>query len=151
MLFRSPLNRAAATSCSPTCKGTSRSKSSNLSTANRNCIRKTAPATARSFTRANTTTSQLKAFWSDPAEGTAIKETTKILKRSTPQCVSDVSGLKPLGRVCEVQAPMKIEDFETPANSGLPFDGKARKKVQVWWPVWTEITPVATAQISLPQ
>lgn len=59
--------------------------------------------------------------------------------------------LKPVGRVCEVQTQIEIEEFKTPANSGLPFDGKARKKVQVWWPVWTEITPVATAQASLPQ
>ena len=62
-----------ATLCLPICRETSRSKSSNLSTANRNCTRKTAPATTRSFTRANTTTSQSKAFWSDPAEDTEIK------------------------------------------------------------------------------
>lgn len=73
------------------------------------------------------------------------------LKRCTPQRVSDLSGLKPVGRVCEVQTQIEIEEFKTPANSGLPFDGKSRKKVQVWWPVWTEITPVATAQASLPQ
>ena len=68
-----------------------------------------------------------------------------VFDRKNPQILSDLSGLKPVGRVCEVQTQIEIEEFETPANSGLPFDEKARKKVQVWVPIWTEISPVAAA------
>lgn len=73
-----------------------------------------------------------------------------VFHNKDPQILADVSGLRPVGRVCEVQAPMEIEEFETPANSGLPFDEKARKKVQVWWPIWSEIMPATAAQTSLP-
>lgn len=74
-----------------------------------------------------------------------------VFDRKNPQILSDLSDLSPVGRVCEVQTQIEIEEFETPANSGLSFDEKARKKVQVWWPIWTEITPVASNQTSLSQ
>ena len=74
-----------------------------------------------------------------------------VFDRKNPQILSDLSDLSLVGRVCEVQTQIEIEEFETPANSGLSFDEKARKKVQVWWPIWTEITPVASNQTSLSQ
>ena len=47
-----------------------------------------------------------------------------VFDRKNPQILSDLSDLSPVGRVCEVQPQIEIEEFETPANRGLSWLAK---------------------------
>lgn len=43
-----------------------------------------------------------------------------------------------VGRVWEIQMLTEIDEFKTAANGSVRFNKAVRKKVKLWFPIWTD-------------
>ena len=58
--------------------------------------------------------------------------------RPSSKIRSDLSGMELIGRVWEIQMLTEIDEFKTAANGSVRFNKAARKKVKLWFPIWTD-------------
>lgn len=61
-----------------------------------------------------------------------------VYDKANPQIRSDLSGMELIGRVWEIQMLTEIDEFKTAANGSVRFNKAARKKVKLWFPIWTD-------------
>ena len=61
-----------------------------------------------------------------------------VYDKANPQILSDLSGMELVGRVWEIQMLTEIDEFKTAANGSVRFNKAERKKVKLWFPIWTE-------------
>lgn len=61
-----------------------------------------------------------------------------VYDKANPQIRSDLSGMELVGRVWEIQMLTEIDEFKTAANGSVRFNKAVRKKVKLWFPIWTD-------------
>lgn len=61
--------------------------------------------------------------------------------KANPEILKNCSGLELVVRVWEIQMLTEIDEYQTAANGSVCFNKDARKKVKLWFPIWTEDTP----------
>ena len=61
-----------------------------------------------------------------------------VYDKANPEILKNFSGLELVGRVWEIQMLTEIDEYQTAANGSVRFSKDARKKVKLWFPIWTE-------------
>ena len=61
-----------------------------------------------------------------------------VYDNANPQIHSDLSGMELVGRVWEIQMLTEIDEYQTAANGSVRFNKAERKKIKLWFPIWTD-------------
>lgn len=61
-----------------------------------------------------------------------------VYDKANPEILKNFSGIELVGRVWEIQMLTEIDEYQTAANGSVRFSKDARKKVKLWFPIWTE-------------
>lgn len=61
-----------------------------------------------------------------------------VCDKANPEILKNFSGIELVGRVWEIQMLTEIDEYQTAANGSVRFSKDARKKVKLWFPIWTE-------------
>lgn len=60
-----------------------------------------------------------------------------VYDKANPEILKNLSGLELVGHVWEIQMLTEIDEYQTAANGSVRFNKDARKKVKLWFPIWT--------------